>query len=76
MSLCVTFMFCGVICHHVLLHWMVGLNSRVRKSRICLMRSRRSLLERSTLFLVSLAFSSAALALSFASSAFDLASAT
>ncbi len=51
-------------------------DSRVRKSLISLMRSLRSLLERSTLFLVAVALSRAAWALPLASSAFVLASAT
>lgn len=51
-------------------------DSRIRKARICLIRSRKSLLDRSTLFLVSLAFIRAAWALSLASWAFVLASAT
>ncbi len=48
----------------------------MRNSRICLMRSLRSLLEWSTLCLVSLAFSKAAWALCLASWALVLASAT
>ncbi len=51
-------------------------DSRVRNSRICLMRSRRSLLERSTLFLVTVALSRAAWALPLASSDLLFASAT